>query len=380
CAELPSFGALDAAARKQLITSALSLISWSQSRLPVPGQERYAPLLQVQVQLWIREARRLLREVREGYHFVWGDEHPQGDAAANGTAPTPALPMYYCRECGHSGWLTCGADLGMSDRITLDYNTISSGFFEDHRSTRYLHQDANAADEPDTPLVAEYFDPKELRVGPKAPEGVPAENAPRVFKYAKLNKDGTKDLRRCPACAATGSLTFLASRSASLASVAVGHLYTTPLNTDRKLLAFSDSVQDASHRAGFFSGRTYRFSVRSAILAVVPDAKPEGEFATEGVRLSDMAPRMFAFWREHPSAGSERFGAEAAMLAAFLPHDLEYLADYRDYVTALTDRTRRIQEAEARGEDLVLAEVSPHPRLLRDLEQRMRWEVTREFG
>ena len=38
---------------------------------------------------------------------------------------------------------------------------------------------------------------------------------------------------------------------------------------ERKLLAFVGSVQDASHRAAFFSGRTHRFNLRTAMAHVV---------------------------------------------------------------------------------------------------------------
>ena len=34
---------------------------------------------------------------------------------------------------------------------------------------------------------------------------------------------------------------------------------------DKKALAFSDNVQDAAHRAGFFNSRTWRFGLRSSI-------------------------------------------------------------------------------------------------------------------
>jgi DEAD/DEAH box helicase domain-containing protein len=35
-------------------------------------------------------------------------------------------------------------------------------------------------------------------------------------------------------------------------------------NDDKKLIAFSDSVQDAAHRAGFFGARTWQNGVRTA--------------------------------------------------------------------------------------------------------------------
>ena len=34
---------------------------------------------------------------------------------------------------------------------------------------------------------------------------------------------------------------------------------------DKKLITFSDSVQDAAHRAGFFAARSYQFTLRSAL-------------------------------------------------------------------------------------------------------------------
>jgi hypothetical protein len=45
----------------------------------------------------------------------------------------------------------------------------------------------------------------------------------------------------------------------------LAQLYSSSFNDDKKLLTFSDFVRDASHRAGFFAARTYRFNLRSAI-------------------------------------------------------------------------------------------------------------------
>ena len=40
-------------------------------------------------------------------------------------------------------------------------------------------------------------------------------------------------------------------------------------NDDKKLIAFSDSVQDAAHRAGFFGARTYANTVRTALAKAI---------------------------------------------------------------------------------------------------------------
>ena len=53
----------------------------------------------------------------------------------------------------------------------------------------------------------------------------------------------------------------------------ISQLFASPFNPgDKKLLAFSDNVQDASHRAGFFEARTFRFNLRTAIQKVVQAA------------------------------------------------------------------------------------------------------------
>ena len=54
------------------------------------------PLVPTQVQLWIRELRRLGRLVDEAPVFSWLDEPVQGCFS---------LPVFHCSECGESGWI-----------------------------------------------------------------------------------------------------------------------------------------------------------------------------------------------------------------------------------------------------------------------------------
>ena len=72
---------------------------------------------------------------------------------------------------------------------------------------------------------------------------------------------------------------------------------------ERKLLAFTDSVQDASHRAAFFAGRTYRFNQRTIMASVIGDA--------ERASLDDLGDQLLT------EAGSDR-----ASLYALTPPDL----------------------------------------------------------
>ena len=77
----------------------------------------------------------------------------------------------------------------------------------------------------------------------------------------------------CPYCNSTAGLTIVGSRSASLSSVALSQIFGSPYNDDKKAMAFSDSVQDASHRAGFFSARTYPIAVRTALQEIIDQQK-----------------------------------------------------------------------------------------------------------
>ncbi len=337
-----------------LLGSLLTLLSWAKRDV---GGKRM-PLASVQVQLWVREVRRLLCDVAETPRFRWLDDgQPPDDVAA--------LPLGYCRECGHAAWVTCKQ--GLNDHIETEYGLIAAAAEQRSPDVWYLHRDASVREDDGGAPAPWAFDPRGRALLP------PKEMGPgRVALFAKADEEGSSGRGRqtCPACGARDAMRFLASRSASLTSVAVGHLFTTPLNTDRKLLAFSDSVQDASHRAGFFGGRTYRFALRSAIYAVVPR---EGTIA-----LPDIGPRMEAHWKERLSEG--KWDAGSAFVGAFLPHDLDFLEENVAWQRALADHDARKREAETRGEVFGEPLPPPSPKLVADVAERLRWEATRELG
>jgi DEAD/DEAH box helicase domain-containing protein len=87
----------------------------------------------------------------------------------------------------------------------------------------------------------------------------PLTSDPKRFRV-KSNRDVRQDQttgvtqgdQGCPNCGAKEGLFFIGSQAATLSSVAIDELFGSVLNDDPKLLAFTDSVQDASHRAGFF--------------------------------------------------------------------------------------------------------------------------------
>ena len=60
--------------------------------------------------------------------------------------------------------------------------------------------------------------------------------------------------RDCPYCGAVEALIIFGARASSLLSVALGQTFASRHNDDHKVIAFSDNVQDAAHRAGFRRG------------------------------------------------------------------------------------------------------------------------------
>ena len=69
----------------------------------------------------------------------------------------------------------------------------------------------------------------------------------------KERKDTLVSSTDCPYCGSSKGLSIMGSRAASLSSVMIHQLYGSRFNEHKKLITFSDSVQDAAHRASFSS-------------------------------------------------------------------------------------------------------------------------------
>ena len=89
------FGKLSPQNQDSILTSFLALLSYSKRK----DNGRTTPLTTIQIQFWIREMRRLMRQISDTPAFFWRDEVPRN-------SEPKGLPMVYCRECGHSGWVT----------------------------------------------------------------------------------------------------------------------------------------------------------------------------------------------------------------------------------------------------------------------------------
>jgi len=118
-----------------------------------------------------------------------------------------------------------------------------------------------------------------------------------------------------------------------------------PGKDDKKLLTFSDNVQDAAHRAGFFNGRTYRFNFRTALQKVILDAG-------NGKSLSQLSDIFRKYWLD--KVGLNRY------VATFLAPNMEWLNEYDEL-----KKNGSLQE---------------NSKLIDQVHNRVGWEIVSEYG
>ena len=327
------------------------------------------PLVPTQVQLWIRELRRLGRIVHETPVFCWLDEPSQENHS---------LPTFHCSDCGESGWIALvdpsadskiGAKGVTGSQLVADPAKIYRDWFgyKGMRSAACvvispwtdadMASEAAAGTQQTLPPGRDYLCLKSL-VLRKEDGPCPLTNDTRRMRV-KVNRDTKPDDNHggatvgnqgCPNCGSKEGVFFIGSQAATLSSLAIDELFGSALNSDPKLLAFTDSVQDASHRAGFFSARTFRFTFRTALQHVIDAA------ATATLRLPQVGQRLLEWWSQ-----PRKLGAVKEVMASLLPPDLRDYADFKTY----RDN----------------AAASDPPRALRDdIERRLVWEATSEFS
>lgn len=79
----------------------------------------------------------------------------------------------------------------------------------------------------------------------------------------------------CPSCGQEDGIRFLGSAIATLLSVSLSTLFGAPklASEEKKALVFTDSVQDAAHRAGFVQARSHTLTMRSVLHEAVAEGR-----------------------------------------------------------------------------------------------------------
>ncbi|TAK52674.1 MAG: DEAD/DEAH box helicase [Betaproteobacteria bacterium] len=304
------------------------------------------PFLQVRVQLWLRELRRMVAKVGPVPELTHADE------LLNLANPLH-LPVLHCRECHSVSW---GAVWPAGEpKLKHDLQLFYQSWFNQKPDSRLIYPAAaRPAVAPETEL--RWLCLSCLKLSPmRSGDTTCTECAgqqlavwmPEIRKKVERRESVTTEVSAdCPVCAGHESLAVLGSRAASIASVLIGDLFGSAYNNDYKLIAFSDSVQDAAHRAGFFGARTYNQVLRHALADFI---RQQGE----GFPLSRVADEFPRYWLD-------RCGSAAAFVGTFIAPNMDWLHGYREL---------REQGAIPPGSDVVSL-----------VTRRLRWEVLVEFG
>lgn len=360
------FGLADERHALALLDSLTALVSVARVWANPETQSKVMPFLHVRVQLWLRELRRMVASVQYPSVLAHADDLPT-------TTQPLHLPIVHCNECHHMAW---GALQPKGEnRIQPDVQAFYKRWFARSPDSVLLY-----------PLVAGESPPVLLNKGTELTTAQErrlctqclqlhaadqAEQCPscevetlRVWAVQlaqqRKRKVGTPQettiverAESCPHCQIEGSLMIVGSQAASLASVMINRLFGSQLNEDHKLIAFSDSVQDAAHRAGFFGARTYSQTIRQALAQLLRDRN-------QPLNLSELMQQMPSYWLD-------QCGDAAQFVGQFIAPNMLWFPSYQALV-----------EQSATATDSASLRVSTA--LVQDVQQRLQWEVLQEFG
>lgn len=300
-----------------LVEAVVILTSWARRELGGRAQ----PLLNVRVQIWARELRRivaLLPRPGESEDLSPASLHHSADMETEDLAR--ALPVIHCRHCGTSGQL-CRINES-SQNLGADLDTLYAEFFEGGDRLRIVYFEAVRAKlkgkthggvvkvsvHPDS-LDYKWEEASQMAAGWMS-----------AWLYDPTNEKGFID-RTCPACGTEHSLQILGLRSARLTAA----LSTTLFNSDHheeldtekpRVLIFSDSVQDAAQRAAVTEIRNVQTVVRKALYRSV------SSHDEDGLALS-------VLWSDEIDRIRAELG-EAGFIARFVARDQSWRQPYQD--------------------------------------------------
>ena len=304
---------------REVLDALLVLVAWA--RLPgVNGKT--VPLVSLRVQLWMRELRRMVAKLA-----VDADDvrlRSSADVAANPDGVY--LPMVQCSECHTTGWLSrlVQGSNKLSTKLDEIYNTWFAGRPE---ATRLYAAQSVKRPQVEGVLQHACVACGNLQQAPGTCQACGQQELLPVYKVIAQRSfsigqvQHTRHDTTCPACGNRDRILLLGARNATLGSQVVEHSWASPFNDDKKLIAFSDSVQDAAHRAGFFGARTYLNNVRTALAKVID------ELAQPGLSWMDFLARAEALF---DTPGSVLNMSPERLLAEFIGPNMTWQRDWSE--------------------------------------------------
>lgn len=296
-----------------------------------PGDEPLArsdqdtlPLVNLRVQLWLRELRRMVANVS-----ARPAEVVLKHSASLGANPGSIhLPVVQCRECHSTAWLTRLPD--GTHRVSTKLDEIYNTWFAGRPEAARLYADVGIK-RPQVEGVRQLLCNAcgNLQAAGDECNGCGHHELVPVFRtlgartFAVGNAQFTRHDDTCPACGAREAQQLLGARNATLGAQVVEHSWASPFNDDKKLIAFSDSVQDAAHRAGFFGARTYLNNVRTALTQAI-GAQTLGT----GALTLPWQGFLQALESQTQTPGSPLYRSPEAFVSEFIGPNMTWLRDW----------------------------------------------------
>lgn len=321
-----------------LLNSLFALVSHAR----IGTVEKLRPFLNVQVQLWMRELRRLVAQVsdKDVVYSIAND--------LNKKQARHYLPVVNCRDCGSTGWVSI-----LNERNNATVGNLESFYNKYFKADEHVHM---------------FFPGTKIQGATQMQEACICPECLQVVfngNVAQCEKCGNKTIKvniplkptatgkerkmyACPFCGSRRGLSLMGLRSATEISASLSQLFASKFNDDKKTLAFSDSVQDASHRAGFFNARTWNFGLRTAIQHYVQDGGAGQNFA-------DFQQDFIKYW--HEKMTDEDF------VSYFIPPNMTWMRAYEE----MLEKRKLADSVEAKD-------------LISQIEKRLRYEILLEFG
>ena len=381
-----------AAEAPALVIALLTLVAWA--RAPHAGQRvdaqtpvnRLNFLVSLRIQLWLQELRRVVATVsRDPAEVVL-----QSEAAVLSQRERLRLPLVQCRDCHATGWLTIKRP--QDSRVEANPDKIYASFFARHQDSflarLYPCDDASRDGALErapsmTPVLEQrlcgqcgHLGNRTLSECPHCqsedllPVTVACSTRTRQVRGKQATGRGEREVSvhddTCPVCGVRGGQLIIGAQTTSLAAHAVERLWSAPLNDHKKLILFSDSVQDAAHRAGYLESKTEGHLMRAALakaIASLPPLLPWDE-ALEHIGRAWLEGQQ-RVERSEKSVGLTPYSSPLTsssrdFVARFIPPSMEYLRDWRELL--------------ARGD---LPRGSRLPEMLR---QRLQWRAIEELA
>ena len=234
----------------------------------------------VDLHLWVRELTRIDRVASSTAKYLWSDDGAIAGGASNDPLSwegRPPFPAVYCRHCGRSGWGIGLGPVGLSldpeDSTIRRNHAVGEGRF---RALLYAPLEAERAWSSGEDVEGlRWFSVKQREILLAPPEDDDPDFMDGwvlpVLTLTGPDADEESGKDTCPSCQQDDGIRFLGSAIATLLSVTLSTLFNDAHldAAEKKALVFTDSVQDAAHRAGFVQSRSHALTLRSVLLDAV---------------------------------------------------------------------------------------------------------------